>query len=213
MDSLKYYTISSNLLQKKMGFRQFTENHTVINVKTVMHFSEMLICLVLLSWYSPTLTVAVHVTRGCLLDFSRILTRPLSVFLISNAIIVAVAVLSGEKGTDSSNYAETKATPELQTLSTAGTDIVAVEVTVLSVGTLINKQVADSEEDQGSTTITEEANDAAGEEEVRKNPVEDLSTEEFNRTVEKYIARTKSFLYKDRLDDISSISRSAIDQS
>ncbi|OWM80861.1 hypothetical protein CDL15_Pgr006892 [Punica granatum] len=81
--------------------RAMRRQHSIHNLKTFMHVSEFVLGLmILLTWNSTGLAVAVGATGNCLCHVSSLFGRPISVFLISNGIVAAVSVLSSGKGPD-----------------------------------------------------------------------------------------------------------------
>lgn len=161
----------------------------------ILRISEVLLGLALLTWY------AFHFTGGCLRDLLTLLLRPLSVFLISNAIIVTVAVLSSEPGSDASNVScRSHHTSEVvDEISGEAVTVPPAEDDPEEVRCLLRDSTSVSVSDEGRREM---AHHGGAKEEGDTVVVEDLSEEEFNRTVEKYIALTRSFLHKERLDDV-----------
>ncbi|XP_030516982.2 uncharacterized protein LOC115730501 [Rhodamnia argentea] len=240
--------------EKARSLRRYRRNQ---RLKAFLRVSEICAALFLLAYYSPGISLSAAVASDSLSCVVALFAKPLSVFLLSNAIIITVIVLSGkdtERGPVHDVYGEYVAHRRTFVRNSSAME------TLLEEKTVVDKQIVvyssapvcenpgpmvmdpDADCDTAIVQVTEINHD--GVEKIPMNPpakqcrrtqktvtpmvhrelrplrsgshngrhdravrhrrpcaVEELSDEEFNRRVEKYIERTRMFLRKEKMAD------------
>lgn len=239
--------------EKARSLRRYRTNK---RLKAFLRVSEICAALFLLAYYSPGISLSAAVANDSLIRLAALFAKPLSVFLLSNAIIITVIVLSGkdtERGPAHEVYNEYVAHRRTFSRNSPATETLPEEETV------VDKQIVpyssapvcenpaptvmdpNADRDKAIVQVTETNHDGVEKlpvippakqcrrtqetvtlkvhRELRLSPsgshngrhdraarhrrpaVEELSDEEFNRRVEKYIERTRMFLRKEKMTD------------
>ncbi|XP_030459099.1 uncharacterized protein LOC115679618 [Syzygium oleosum] len=233
-------------------------------LKAFLRVSEICVALLLLAYYSSGISLSAAVTGDSLGRVVALFAKPLSVFLLSNAIIITVIVLSGkdtERGPACDVYDEYLARRRTFARNCPATGTLLEETVVDKQIVLYSSSpvcenpaltVTDPEADRNKAIVevtetirgveklpavppakqcrrTQTTVTVRVQRELRLSPsrsdngrldravrrrrpcaVEELSNEEFNQRVEKYIERTRTFLRKEKMADAMKESYKAI---
>ncbi|KAI3440052.1 uncharacterized protein J3R85_004014 [Psidium guajava] len=240
MDAREFDVVKA---EKAGSLRRYRRNR---RLKAFLHVSEICTALLLLAYYSPGISLSAALANDSVSRVAALLAKPLSVFLLSNAIIITVIVLSGkdmERGPAHDVYDEYVAHRRNFSRNSPATETLPEEETVADKQIVLYSSAPacenpapmvmdpDADRDKAIVQVTE-TNHVGVEKlpvitlakqcrrtqkavtpevhrELRLSPsgshncrpnraarrrrpaVEELSDEEFNRRVEKYIERTR----------------------
>lgn len=224
-------------------FTALRQCHSIHKFRALVHIAELFaafMIVILLTWHPAVPVAALGAAGDCLHQVTNLFSRTVSIFLMSNAIVAAVIVLSSGKGTGGSTFDVYDEYLSSSRHPGAGRDFPMPEMDKSPLAAPAESQVGQSRwPGQGTesaisqvriaTTVKDEKQEQPaserepcgglsrsessdtcqetsleGEESKkgRSRSVEDLSTEEFNQAVEKYIAKTMWLLRKERLEDL-----------
>lgn len=249
MDAREFSAVKA---EKARSLRQYPRNKML---KAFLRVSEICAALFLLAYYSSGISLSAATTGDSFGRVVALLAKPLSVFLLSNAIIITVIVLSGkdtERGPVRDVYDEYIAHRRTFPRNSTATETLPEE-------TVVDKQIVlyssppvcentaptatdlEAHRDEATAEVTEtnrvveklpvvplakqcrrtqtmattrvqrelRLSSSRSDSGLRNRAVlhrrpcavEELSDEEFNRRVEKYIERTRMLLRKEKMAD------------
>ncbi|KAK3425353.1 hypothetical protein EUGRSUZ_F01877 [Eucalyptus grandis] len=234
MDAREFSAVKA---EKARSLRRYPRNKML---KAFLRVSEICAALFLLAYYSSGISLSAATTGDSFGRVVALLAKPLSVFLLSNAIIITVIVLSGKdterrpvrdvydeyiahRRTFPRNSTATETLPEetavdkqivLYSSPPAHRDEATAEVTetnwvVEKLPVVPLAKQCRRTQTMATTRVQRELRLSSSRSDsglrnravLHRRPcaVEELSDEEFNRRVEKYIERTRMLLRKEKM--------------